>query len=294
MATHLTLLNCMLGQDFEQALDRHVQLGLKFVDLRDAIYGKWIMDLTDTEAARAAGAIRARGLSVCCLSTGLFCDDVERGEAHFREKHLAKVSRLGELARALRPRFVRLLSARFGKRAEIGNATEYLQREHPWVVPLYGEAVDRLATAGAEVTIENEAHGVIFANPAEIRDFFKALGRREKVCLTWDIQNMWQMGTFPTLEVYAQLRDLIGYVHVKGGRCAPGTRQLKWKSSLADASWPVAEIIGRVVADGVSPVICLNPPHGEADPSYDNAGITERDLEFMQSLISKTAGACTR
>jgi len=72
------------------------------------------------------------------------------------------------------------------------------------------------------------------------------------------------MGTYPTVEVYEALRPLLGYVHVKGGQAAADDpAKLKWKVGLDEASWPVREVIQAVVDDGVSPVICLNPAHGE-------------------------------
>ena len=99
------------------------------------------------------------------------------------------------------------------------------------------------------------------------------------------------MGTFPTLEVYRRLRPLIAMVHVKGGAAeapaAPGQPDgpLKWRTALADASWPVLDILRAVVADGVSPVICLNPSHGERKTGYDYTDVVGRDIEFLRRNI---------
>jgi hypothetical protein len=60
---------------------------------------------------------------------------------------------------------------------------------------------------------------------------------------------------------------------------------LKWRSSLADASWPVAEITRRVAEDGVSPVICLNPSHGASKPGYDYADIVARDIAYLREQV---------
>src|SRR5207237_198766 len=86
------------------------------------------------------------------------------------------------------------------------------------------------------------------------RRLFDRLGLRHKFSFTWDVANLWQMGTFPTLEVYAQIKHLIGYVHVKGGLKGDRESAFGWASSLEDASWPVAEIVKAVISDGVSPV----------------------------------------
>jgi hypothetical protein len=51
----------------------------------------------------------------------------------------------------------------------------------------------------------------------------------------------------------------------------------------------VTEITRRVIADGVSPVICLNPSHGRPRPGVDAGDVTERDLQYVRDLIDETA-----
>ncbi len=281
MRTKLTLLNSMAGQEFDQALEQHVAWGLTVLDLKDAIFGKRIAELTQDEAERAANLIKAHNLSVHCLSTGLFSDEVERGETEFRRRYLDKLDAVIDIANALRPNLVRLLAAQTANRLEIANSIPYINTHHSWLIPLYIEAIDRLHDAGFRVTIENEVGGCILSTPTEILDFFASLDRPAKVCLTWDVQNLWQMGTYPTMAVYDQLKNLIGYYHLKGGQQKADNTVLHWRSSLADASWPVVEITRQVVVDGVSPVICLNPSHGKIKPGYDYENIVQRNLDFI-------------
>ena len=283
--TKITILNSMAGREFERALDQHVDWNITVLDLKDAIFGKGIVQLTVGEAAQAADLIRARDLSVYCLSTGLFFGEIESGEAEFRRKYLDQIGHIIRLAKTLQPDLVRLLSATTTKRKQIAAGIEYIHANHPWVIPMYAEAVDRLRDAGFRVTIENEVGACILSNPAEILDFFSALDRPEKVCFTWDVQNLWQMGAFPTMAMYEQLRSLIGYFHLKGGMRGSETDELVWRSSLEDASWPVVEITRRVVVNGVSPVICLNPSHGKAKEGYDYQNIVRRDLDFIRREI---------
>jgi hypothetical protein len=284
----VTMLNSMAGADFGEAIARQKAWGVGLLDLKDSIFGKGIMDLTDEEADRAAGMARAGGQEVYCLSTGLFYDAVERGEEHFRAQHLARVARAVELARILRPRFIRLLAATTRRRAEVTDAIAYLREEHPWVFELYGEAVTRVTEAGFEATIENEVGGCILSRPEEVTGLFAELGHPEGACLTWDVQNLWQMGAFPSVEAYEDLRPLIGYLHLKGGIAGPGGTALKWRSALEDASWPVADILRAAVRDRVSPVICLNSSHGEPKPGYDYGGVVERDLRYTRRIIEGT------
>ena len=66
-----------------------------------------------------------------------------------------------------------------------------------------------------------------------------------------------------------------------------GATELKWRSGLEDAAWPVREITSQVIADGVSPVICLNGSHGERKADYDYTDVTERDLAYVRQLIDE-------
>ena len=283
----LTMLNSMAGRDLPAALDRHVEWGLEVLDLKDCLFGKAVMDLTDEDAGRAANMVERRGLSVWCMSTHLFCDDVERGELHFAAQHAGRVERAVELARILRPALVRLLAAGGERRCMYDDCVEYLAAEHPWLIPMYAQAIDRLHAAGFQATIENEVGPCILRTPADVTALFAELGRREKVCFTYDVQNLWQMGTFPTMHVYEQLRGLIGYLHLKGGQCDDGDseRTLRWRSSLAEASWPVAEITRRAVADGVCPVVCLNPSHGRPRQEGKWEDFTKDDLNFIRESV---------
>jgi hypothetical protein len=183
-----------------------------------------------------------------------------------------------------------LLAARTKRRPELDDAIDYVSARHGWLLDLYREAIDRITKAGFRATIENEAHACILSKPDEVLSFFEILDHGDDVCLTWDVQNLWQMGTYPSVQVYEQLRDLIGYYHLKGGIACEGNEDLCWRSALEDASWPVVEITRQVVEDGVSPIICLNPSHGQSRPGVDDADVTQRDLSFVRDLIREVAG----
>lgn len=283
----LTMLNSMAGKDFVNSLDTQKAWGIEVLDLKSDIFGKSIIDLTPEEAHRANKEIQDRGLSVYCFSTELFYDDIEIGEEQFRLRNLAKVEQTIEVAKVLKPAVIRLLAARSSRRQQFANSVDYMKESHPWVIPMYREAIDMLAAAGFQATIENECRECIFSTPDEIIAFFRELNCGDKVYFTYDVQNLWEMGTFPSMEVYQALAPLIGFYHVKGGQHDGDTLNSVWKSTLEDASWPVAAITSKVVAAGISPVICINPCHGKLKPDYNYENMTKRDLDYMTSLIKE-------
>ena len=285
----LTVLNSMAGGDFETALRQHVAWGLHWLDLKDSIFGKGILDLTEDEALRAKEMIAAHGLEVYCLSSGLFSEDIEMGQGAFAAKLGDGPARAARLAKILKPKKVRLLAARTAARSAVVDSMAYVDKKHPWLVPLYARAIEMIAAAGAEVTIENEVHECILGTPGEVVGLFERLRKatRADVSFTWDVQNFWQMGTFPSLEVYHTLRPLMRFYHVKGGICTEPRGKLVYRSTLEDASWPVVEITREVIADGISPVMCLNPPHGAAKEGYDYTDVTGRDLAFLRRQFAE-------
>ena len=285
----LTILNCMAGEDFDAALRQHVRWGLHWLDLKNAIFGKDIIDLTDAEALRARDAIAAHGLEVWCLSTSLFFEDIEQGQDAFTAKLGDKPARAAQLAELLRARKVRLLAARSSRRAAVLDSIRHLDQNHPWLIPLYARAVETIARSVASVTIENEVHGCILGSVPEVLGFFERLkaATNAPVSFTWDVQNFWQMGQFPTLAIYRALQPLMNYYHLKGGICVRPLGELVYRSSLEDASWPVEDITRQVLRDGVSPVICLNPPHGATKDGYDYADLTRRDLDFLRRRFAE-------
>ena len=283
----LTVLNSMAGHDIEACMDQHVAWGLRVLDLKDRLFDKTVAQLNTDEAKQIAQMAREHELSIHTLSTGLFHSDIEVGETAFREKWLSVVEDAIEVAHVLQPHQVRLLMAMSSKRAEVLDSVVYLQAQHPWVFDVYREAVDRVVDAGFVAVIENEVRDCLFSRPQEIVDFFDVLDRQNRVKLIWDVQNLWQMGTFPSLAVYEMLKPVMGMIHVKGGQAEVAGGPLVWKAGLADASWPVVPILKAAIQDGVSPVICLNPSHGEKPDGYveDTGG----NLTFLRNAIEEIA-----
>lgn len=268
-SARLTMLTEMMGPDVERAVDALARLGIRHLDLKGGLYGRSIADVGPAERERLATLLERHGVSVWCFSSVLGDVDVAAvPERDFRLRMERGVASLLETARAIPPRMIRLLSCRFPERTAYANSNGWLRKYAPWVYAAYADAADAIAAEGIAVTVENELHG-IFSQPDEVLEFFARVDRPGKMHFTWDIQNLWQSGCFPTLEVYHALRPVLNYVHLKGGQSAPDDPlTMRHRSTLADASWPVRAIVGAILADGVSPVLCLNCSHGSPGEDY--------------------------
>lgn len=276
------MLNSMAGKDFITSLDTQRAWGIRILDLKSDVLGKDLAALNDDEAILVKQHIDERGMSVHCMSSVIFDGDIETGEEAYRKKYMPMLERIISIAKTLRPALVRLIAATSGKRTEFSDSVSYIRNSHPWLVPLYREAISAVNHAGFRLTIENECHNCIFSTPDEVIGFYEALGM-DNVSFTYDVQNLWQMGTFPAVDVYKKISSLVDYIHVKGGIAGADGRVL-YRSALADASWPVTDIIRAAVMDNC-PVLCLNPSHGGSKEGYDYTNVTKRDFDFVRLII---------
>ncbi len=277
-AIHITFLSTIAGPDFPLALQRQAALGLSRLDLKDGLWGQTIEQIDEATAQRAAALIQENQLSVDCFSTGIGQSELTN-EGDFRAKFEPALNRALRSAQILPPRTFRLLPPKI--QAEKGDAFAKVQRDFPWLMGVYREWVDRIDAAGFAPIIENEINHNLFFTPADIVGFFTALDR-PAARYTYDVQNLWQSGTFPTLAVYQQLRPFIGALHLKGGRSEVPGGPIVHAAPLEEASWPVHEIVRAVITDAISPVICLNPSHGAQPPGWDIWDVAYRDLAYLR------------
>ena len=284
----LTMLNSMAGPDLPVALDRHVALRLRLVDLKDGLWGEKVEDLNDEQCVRAAALIAERNLEVHCLSTALGWADANLGEKAWRAGQEQLLQRVLQVAAILRPRYVRVLAVRICT-AEKPAPWSYGQTVtvHPWLPVAYADLVRRINAAGFAACMENEAKHCALATAEDVIAFFAALRPlvRGGVCdYIWDVQNMWQMGTFPSVGGYQALRPYLRLLHLKGGR-ADARGVLTEASGLRTASWPVLPILEEVRRAGAVSVICLNPSHGRRPPDYDIWRVVQDDIAFLRESL---------
>jgi hypothetical protein len=282
----LTMLSEMMGE-IADAVRGLRELKINTLNLKGRVFGKQIENLDDADRSRLAELVGREHMSVWCFSSVLGGWNVDQvGERKFREDMTRGVEGMLRTAEQVRPAQIRLLACSFDTRRTVGNSNTYFEKSAAWVYGAYRDAVEAIAAAGYVPVIENEP-GTAFGNPGEVLEFFQRLETGGRARCIWDIQNMWQSGTYPTLEVYRQLKPLIASIHLKGGTSLPGTPQvMAYRSSVATASWPAREIIGEVLKDGVSPVICLNPSHGSAAPGYMPGVAPDQHMrqEYLQDI----------
>ncbi|MBC8101055.1 MAG: hypothetical protein H7Z41_00525, partial [Cytophagales bacterium] len=110
----LTLLSSILGGDFPLALERQKGIGIRYLDLKDGLWGKTIEQLNEEEAACAAALLEESGLQVHCFSTSVGHTPLEPGtdENAFRARHEPALGNAIHVARTLRPQVIRLLAPR--------------------------------------------------------------------------------------------------------------------------------------------------------------------------------------
>ena len=286
----LTMLNNMAGTDLPVALDRYVSLGLRLVDLKDGIWARKVEELDEEQSARVAALVGERGLAVHCLSTALGWTDVNIGEKSWRANQEQLLARVLRVAAIVRPRYLRVLAVRVGT-AEHPVRWSYQETvaAHPWLPVAFADIVRRINAAGYAACIENEARHCALATSEDVAAFFGMLlplvggGSCDYV---WDVQNMWQMGTFPTLPMLEKLQPYLRLLHLKGGR-ADALGNLSEASSLRAASWPVSRIIAEVHRAGNVDVICLNPSHGKRPADYGIWNVVQDDIAFLRELFLK-------
>jgi len=284
----LTMLNSMAG-DLPQSLDRHVELGFAVCDLKDRLFGKPLEALDTDEIDELASQLAARDLRVHCLSTSLGHHDLALGEASWVATGDRVLARVLAAARILEPSVIRVIAATDTSQPQggAGNMERALER-HPWVPAAYDAIIARINGAGFGAVIENEARDCIITSPGDVLALFAALQPGQRVGFTWDVQNMWEMGTVPSPEALCAILPCLTMLHVKGGR-AGADGALRQASSLADATWPVAEIVRAAISLSEIDVICLNASHGDRAAGYDVFPVACEDAQFLRACDPRIA-----
>jgi sugar phosphate isomerase/epimerase len=291
----LSILAEILGKDLEKVSHELPEIGLSLLDLKRHVFGHAIEEMDDTARDKLAVLMDQSDIEIFSFSSTCGYQNVSTtSERDFRDHLTRGVDNMLETLSIVRPTMVRLLACSFDVREAWDESNAYLEQHAPWVYDAYDDAIERIAEAGVAVTIENEPN-TILSNPQETVGFFDRLRTRDRVGFTWDIQNMWQSGSYPTVEAYQVLRPVINYVHTKGGQGTyEGPELLTFRSPLETATWPVREILGEILEHDSNSVICINTSHGKVPagaPPLERAdrGRMEalRDIAFLRDTFGE-------
>jgi sugar phosphate isomerase/epimerase len=291
----LSILAEILGHDLEKVALELPELGLALLDLKRHVFGRAIEDLDDSARDKLATLLQTANVEVFSFSSTCGYLNVSTiSERDFRNALNQGVDNMLETLSIVRPTMVRFLACSFDGREAWDDSNAYLEQHAPWVYDAYDDAIERIAGAGVLVTIENEPN-TILSNPQETVGFFDRLRSRNRVGFTWDIQNMWQSGSYPTVEAYHVLRPVINYVHTKGGQGAyEDPELLTFRSTLETATWPVREILKEILEHDSNSVICINTSHGKVAAGAPPLERSERgrmealrDMAFLRDTFGE-------
>ncbi len=188
-------------EDYKRALNRAVEWGVKYVEVR-AIDGVRLPKVSDDMLKAFIGYVHDLGLSISGLSPGFFKCDLADPEV---QKTLDDVMpRLCEVAGQWGTDLMTCFS--FKRRADGVFPTEVIDR--------LGQAANRVREAGCRLVVENVA-GCWGATGVEVADIIRQVGD-ERLGLCWDPGNAARGGAeIPFPQDYQVVKDLVDHVHVK-------------------------------------------------------------------------------
>jgi sugar phosphate isomerase/epimerase len=289
----ISVMTDQLGLDFESAVKQLAEWDVGWVDLRSGIYDKGIDDVTDAEVEQAQAVLEESGLRVACLASRLASPWKEHDlwdEADW-EAELRNLDRLISLAEAFQTDLLRVYAYRKPNpkvAVDRPDLEEYLEP----VSQRLRQAAEVAASHDLRLVLENETFSLV-GNCQEMRQVLDAVGH-EALLACWDVANGWACGEQPYPDGYDQIRDRIGYVHIKGAKSQPDDPNVYGGVALVgqdDVDYET--ILGVLASDGYDGKMALHPHHNlfldecklhdEANPDLEATRLT---LVRMREILS--------
>lgn len=266
-----------ISSDFAYALDRMVDWGLPYAEIR-GVNGKNVSDLSPAELRDAKNALDARGLKAYGIASPFFKCELGGGAAQDTGNlHLAQDRSLEEqyevlqrcirAAHLLETPFIRVFA--FWRRGE--TTPEIVER----IIELFHEPLRIAREAGVTLLLENE-HDCYMSTGEETAQLLSVLAP-EGLRAVWDPGNAYRAGETPYPNGYDALKPYIVHIHLKDLK---RTEDGGWK-------WvPMGEgdidYLGHLKAlnhDGYTGVLSL-----ETHYRPENGSPEEGSAETLQSL----------
>lgn len=279
----LTLQSDMCGNTLTEVLELHDRHGLRHLDAKTGLHGEPVETMTVKSAELFAKRVADHGISTYAFSTSLF--HVASVDADAIRVDADRLVALLPVLETIAPQYIRVL------------APQGLAGPSEAFVNALTQCAEILRHTGAELLVENGPDESLISSPAAAAALATALrSRTDRINLIWDVQNMWQCGWFPRPDDLSAFPDGIRYVHVKGGRTKNGEPggPLEWASTLAEASWPVAEFLDSLTDSPDIEAIALNPSHGKLRPDETLSTIRDADIKYLLNRLPLRRDVCRK
>lgn len=264
----ISVMTDQLGLDFESAAKQLAEWGVQWVDLRGGIYGKGIDDVTDSEAERAQAVLDKHGLQVACLASRLASPWLEHDlwDAKDWEAELKQLDRLTELAEVFDTNVLRVYAYR-KPNPDVPRDRPDLEEYLEPVSQRLREAAEIAAGHGLRLVLENETFSLV-GTCDEMRRVLEAVDH-EALLACWDVSNGWACGEPPYPDGYDKIKELIGYVHIKGAKGRSDDPSVYDGVALVGQDdLDYATVLGAMIRDGYDGMVALHPHHNLFPDQY--------------------------
>jgi sugar phosphate isomerase/epimerase len=274
----VSVMTDQLGLDFEDAVKQLAEWGIAWVDLRSGVYGKAIDDVTDSEVERAQAVLDKHRLQVACLATRLASPwkDHDLWDEKDWDEELLHLDRLIALARAFGTNMLRVYAYR-KPNPDVALDRPDLEEFLEPVSRRLREAAEIAADQGLVLVLENETFSLV-GTCSELRQVVDAVDH-EALLACWDVANGWACGEQPYPDGYDQIRDSIGYVHIKGAKSRPDDPSVYGGVALVGQDdLDYGSVLGALIRDGYDGKVALHPHHNLFPDQYKLVGEQNPDL----------------
>ena len=250
-----------ISSDLNEQIDLLLGAGINLLDLR-GVWGRNVLDLTDTEVTQIGETLSQRGMHVSCIATPVGKAPIN---GDFAEQQAA-LARGIEIAQQLGTTNVRIFSYYIPE----GDEPERYRDE----VIRRLAALVKQAQAAAVILLHENERGIYGDSPAHCHDLHATIDSPHFLAL-WDPGNFASCGYRPYHDSWELLRPYVGYVHVKDYDRAAKRVVV---AGAGDAEWPACiRALRDARYDGV---IALEPHLAHAGKA---GGFTGPDL-FVEAV----------
>jgi 6-phosphogluconolactonase/glucosamine-6-phosphate isomerase/deaminase/sugar phosphate isomerase/epimerase len=273
-----------VSADYIEALDWIQAEGLKYVEIR-MVDGINVSSLTDEQVERVAAEAAKRGLGISGIASPLFkcaldpSRPVETGDMFGQaeesvEAHFEKLVRTIAIANKLGTRLIRIFS--FWREQD---PAPYMDE----IAVHLKRAADIAEKAGVILLLENERScngGYAF----EVALLVKKVQSPALQAL-WDPGNEAQGGVWSYPQVYNEVKDLLGHVHLKDSLIHPNGKP--GCVPIGSGRVPYVKQIQDLEADGYKGLYVIETHY--APPGGTKMEGTKQSLEGLRKLLNQPA-----